>query len=263
MKLSSHVKIILSGCALFMLLVSIACPPSKSKNEKRKEARLHYEIAKSHFSRGDHLAALKELLKSVDLDENNPESQYLLGTTYYILERYPEAEKHLINAITLKEDYPDANNNLGNVYIAMGRWDDAIVNFEKCLEYILYQPNFPTVYTNIGIAHMKKGDMKQAELAFRTAIKLNEKFCPAHLNMGDLYSKQKRPQEAIMEYEKVLKFCPDTQFALLAHLYMGTELNTMGRREEACGHFFIVSKKTPDTELGLKAEQYIRLLKCR
>jgi len=261
MKILSEKAIAVGMCALFALTSIQACGFDK-KNSAQKKADLHYEIGRNHFRRGDYLAALKELLKSVEYEKEKPEAQYLLGTTYYVLNRYTQAEEHLKYAIKLNPDYPDALNNLGNVYLATEQWDKAIAQFEKCLDFILYQPNFPQVYTNIGIAYMRKGNLQDAENSFQTALRLSHKFCPARLNLGDLLGKRNRKNEALREYEKVIEYCPDSDYSLLAHFYMGMELNSIGRRQEACRHFLKVVRQKPDSDTGRKAREYSRILNC-
>ncbi len=249
-------------CVLLALTFVWGCKSGK-KNNIQEKADLHYEVGRNHFRRGDYVAALKELLQSVEFKKENPETQYLLGTTYYMLDRYTQAEEHLKYAIKLKPDYPDAINNLGNIYLATEQWDKAITQFEKCLDFILYQPNFPQVYTNMGIAYMRKGELEKAEDSFRTAIRLNEKFCPARLNLGDLLGKRNKKNEALREYEKVIEYCPDSNYSMVAHLCMGMELNSMNRHKEACRHFLKVVQQKPDSETGRKAREYLRLLNCR
>ncbi len=262
---NSYVAKFIALLCVAVLTVSLAgCNAHKKKRDRKKEqAKLYYELGRNHFGRSDYLAALRELRKSVEIISDDPEVQHLLGTTYFMLKHYLEAETHLKIAVKLNQEYPDAYNNLGNVYLAMGRWDEAITQFEKCFDFILYQPNFPQVYTNIGMAYARKGDPDKAEEAFRIAIKLNHKFCPAYLNLADLLSKAGQKNEAIMEYEKVIQICPNSQLSLMAHLYMGIELNSIGKKDEACRHFFMVVKKAPESEAAAKAGQYMRLLRCR
>jgi tetratricopeptide (TPR) repeat protein len=243
----------------------IHCHAGKKKTEDT--ADLHYRLGEEYFKNGDYLSALRELIKSVELDRKNPEAQYLLGTTYFHLGRYQDAERHLKIAIELKkgdrEGYPEAHNNLGNVYLQTGRYDEAIAEFEKCLDVIFYQPNFPKVYYNIGVAYMKKGDMAKAMENFKQAVKMDPAFCPAYLNMGDILAKDKKHQEAILEYQKILDYCPSTPIAGRARLLMGVELNEIGQKGKACEQFFEVIKEMPNSELAVKAGEYIRLLQCQ
>lgn len=252
--------------AVTIFLSASYSEPSKKKGKITEEAALHFNMGQDYFSKADYLSALKELLQAVELDRKNSEAYFLLGTTYYQLKRYTEAEQNLKIAIEMKkgdsEGYPMANNNLGNVYLELGRYDDAIAQFRICLGFIFYQPNFPMVQTNIGIAYMKKGDNAKAEESFRNAIKLDPVFCPAYLNMGELFGKIGRAPEAILEYKKVLEFCPATPIASRARLYLGLKLNDAGKKDEACEQFINVMKESPNSELSVKAGEYIRLLQC-
>jgi len=238
---------------------------AKKKVKPAEEADLHFRMGQDYFSKSDYLSALRELLQAVDLDKKNPEAYLLLGSTYYQLKRYSEAEQYLRTAIELKkgESYPQAYNNLGNVYLEMARYDDAISQFEKCLGSIFYQPNFPMVYTNMGIAYMKKGDVARAQENLMNAVKLDPNFCPAYLNLGELYGKSGKAQDAILAYQKVLDFCPATLIAARARLYMGVKLNETGKKKEACEQLILVMKESQQNpELSSKAGEYIRLLQC-
>ncbi len=243
------------------------CQASKKKSKAAERADIHRKIGADYFKRGDYLAALKELTKSVEFNKKDPDSQYLLGTIYFQLKRYPDAEEHLKVALALKkndpEGFPQAHNNLGNVYLAMGRYDEAIEQFEACLEYIFYQPSFPQTYTNLGISYTKKGDNEKAMESFKIAIKLAPKYCPARLNLGHLYGKLEKHNEAIIEYQKVVNTCGGTVISDRARLYMGVELNTSGRRSEACEQFFAVLTDSENTEIAAQAGEYVRLLQCK
>lgn len=263
-----RIKSIAVVLAIVFVAVSIPvihCHAGKKKTEDT--ADLHYRLGEEYFRNGDYLSALRELLKSVELEKKNPEAQYLLGTTYFHLGRYQDAERHLKIAIELKkgdrEGYPEAHNNLGNVYLQTGRYDEAIAEFEKCLDVIFYQPNFPRVYYNIGVAYMKKEDTAKAMENFKQAVKMDPSFCPAYLNMGDLLAKEKKHQEAIIEYQKILDYCPSTPIAGKARLLLGIELNEIGEKGRACEEFFAVIKELPNSELAIKAAEYIRLLQCQ
>lgn len=263
MKLFSIRGLLISTCVICAIVAFAACDPEKSKKSQIEQSKLHLEIGTSYFYKGDYISALRELMKSIELDPQNPDTNYLLGTTYYLLQKPIEAETYLLKTIQIQPDYPDAYNNLGSVYMSQGRYGDAIVQFEKCLTYILYQPNFPVVHTNIGIAYMKIGNAAKAEENFKAAIKMDDKFCPAHLNLADLLGKANRSSESVVEYERVLAFCGGTSLSLLANLYIAIELNNLGQKDEACKHLFTVIEQGPNTESAVKAQEYIRLMKCR
>jgi Tfp pilus assembly protein PilF len=241
----------------------INCHAPKKKIDKKEQARLHYQLGRNSFERNDYISALRELRQSVEIEPNDPDAQYWLGTTYLILEHYSEAETHLKNAIKLRKDYTDAYNTLGTVYIKTGRFDEAIAQFDLCLGDILYQASYPMIYANMGIAYMKKGDLKKAEESFRQAIKLNSKYCPARQYFGEFLSNTNRKDEAILEYENIIQLCPDSQYSWKAHLNLGIELNALGRKEEACQHFSQAQKGDPNSDISIKAAEYWRLLKCR
>jgi tetratricopeptide (TPR) repeat protein len=66
-------------------------------------------------------------------------------------------------------------------------------------EYIdgqLYNADRPEAYLNLGIVYSQSGDNVAAEKAYRQAIKLENQFAPAYVNLADLYRLQGMEQNA-------------------------------------------------------------------
>ena len=57
----------------------------------------------------------------------------------------------------------------------------------------------PVILTQIGCSYFELNDQKQAEFYLKEALKCNPDFGQAHAALCDLYIKQKRLQEAILE----------------------------------------------------------------
>lgn len=77
---------------------------------------------------------------------------------------------------------------------------------------------------NAGVVLQKQGKLQEAMQHYRSCIKADIQFRPAYVNLGALYSKVGKGDQAIQFFEKALKLAPDT--AILFNL--GSELYRKG-----------------------------------
>ncbi len=95
--------------------------------------------------------------------------------------------------------------NYGLALMAKGDYQNAEINYKKALELT---PNYPTLYTNLGILNNAMGNKTEAEEFFKKSISL-----PTSNHISDYYyasflSNHNRNSEAIEFLEKALKFYP-------------------------------------------------------
>jgi predicted O-linked N-acetylglucosamine transferase (SPINDLY family)/glycosyltransferase involved in cell wall biosynthesis len=80
---------------------------------------------------------------------------------------------------------------------------------------------------NLAVLLSDQGDTASAEAAYRSALAVNPRFSEAHLNLGTLLERMKRPEEALASWRNVLDYAnpqlaADRPFCLQA-------LNNLGR----------------------------------
>ena len=78
----------------------------------------------------------------------------------------------------------------------------------------------------MGIFHLGRGDLKQAEADYREALFLNHQLVPAYLNLADVLRAQGRDEEARNVLLQVLEFAPDS----------GDTLHALGLLETRAGN---------------------------
>ena len=59
----------------------------------------------------------------------------------------------------------------------------------------------PESHVNIGLVYVARGDFKLAETSYKTALRLQDSFTPAYINLADLYRLQQKDTEG----EKILR----------------------------------------------------------
>jgi Flp pilus assembly protein TadD len=98
-------------------------------------------------------------------------------------------------------------------------------------EAVRLNPDFAEAHANLGNAlNQQRGRSEEAEAAFREALRLKSGLPTAHKNLGVVLNQQGRHEEAEAELRKALNLKPD--FAE-AHSNLGIALHRQGRPEEA------------------------------
>ncbi len=115
----------------------------------------------------------KEALTTVEklqaVKGSNPDVTNLVGRAAFGAKSYPKAEQAFRKVIAQKPDYCYAMVNLGRVYIAMERWVDAdgiLRDAAACA------PKMAVVYESRGFALMKQKKLEEAIVQFDKALVL-------------------------------------------------------------------------------------------
>ncbi|MDP2924685.1 MAG: tetratricopeptide repeat protein [Candidatus Omnitrophota bacterium] len=116
---------------------------------------------------------------------------------------------------------PNLLNNIGDVLIKLKMYAEAQGVIKKAIEY---NPNYFEAYNNLGVAIVKSGgQLNDAELQYRTAVKLNPSYSIARYNLGNVLFRKAMLREAAAEYEIVVSIDPKDALAYfnLAYSYFG------------------------------------------
>ena len=106
-----------------------------------------------------------------------------------------------------RSDWGDAipYYNQANRYLAAQRYDDAARRYNDAIAIYKFDPDF---YINLGVAYRKLGDFPNAELALKSALKLNDKDWMPWSDLANIYLKQDKLQEAVKTFQRTLKCSP-------------------------------------------------------
>lgn len=196
--------IILTGCAEDMAF-------------RKRQSQAKADLGKSLVAQGNLTAGLNELLKAVELDPNNPETQNELALAYREMNLYSQAITHFEKATELRADYSEAYNNLGTVYLILAKWDRAINCFRNALRNTIYAtPHF--AHNNLGLAYHEKGEFKKAVESYLKAIQFQPSFSRAFHNLGVTYEAMNEWDEAIEAYKESIRHAPEDP---RSHFYLG------------------------------------------
>lgn len=158
-----------------------------------------------------------------ELEPRNPLYDLRLGALKLLevqmeetTEENVEQKKQLVEeAKTLFEQSRDKNPSFAPAYYqlsivheALGNIDDAIANIYVSYRIIPNDVNYTYNLARLLQTRDGEGDAEDAEILLKQILGQNDKEVTALLNLGLLYEKQNKRDEAVAEYKKILVIIP-------------------------------------------------------
>lgn len=103
--------------------------------------------------------------------------------------------------------------NLGTVYFNLRSWKDAERHYRKALEV---DPEYALAHYNLGNLYDEKGDRAQALTHYQAALRLHPNYADAHYNIALVYQALNQPWRAVQHWRKYLKLDPTSTWAEIA-----------------------------------------------
>src|SRR5262249_44516545 len=184
------------------------------------------------------------LRKALADDPTNPTIYYHLGNEYARTRRPRDAMKlyqgGLRNGLTNAWLF----SRLAYLFLQQGDRDEAIANFEKAAQL---NPSDNESLNDLGMAYLEKGQLADAERAFRWSVSADDKYPLAHNGLG-LVAIQKHDLQAAREhFEKAVQLDADL---LEAQLNLGRIYQIMGAHTRARACFEAFLEKASPKEYG-------------
>jgi len=166
--------------------------------------QLRQVLAQSYLSGGEYDKAKAEFEQMLKRDPNSPEVHMLLGEAYDGLNQPKDAIAEY-RAATSQGYLPNAHFGLGYLLWKEHRFDEASVEFRKELAS---DPSHAQALAYLGDVVLKHGQAKSAEGMLLQAIAHQKDIRIAHLDLGVIYSDQKRYQEAVAQLKQAIALDP-------------------------------------------------------
>jgi type IV pilus biogenesis/stability protein PilW len=179
---------LLMGSLAIILLTG--CAGSQESRKRVSESEGHYKEGVS-FLQTDQQRAFVALHKAIELNPENFEAHYTLGSIYFQRKELPEAEREFRKATDLNRNSGEAYNYLGRTLLLQGRWSEATEALKTATTLPLY-PTPDIAFTDLGWVLEKQGDLDGAIAAYESALRTDPPNIPrpyVHLWIGRLYMK--------------------------------------------------------------------------
>lgn len=146
-------------------------PREKKTINREKEAEHYFQQGLMLEETGAPAAeAIRAYEKAVELNPSAAGALVNLGTIYYRLRKYDEAEAWYRRALEVDADYPLAHFNLGNLYDERGDPARARQSYSTALRL---HPNYADAHFNLALLSEKTGDPLNAVRHWKAYLKLD------------------------------------------------------------------------------------------
>jgi len=222
----------------------------KGKNLMPNDVTASEALAQIYENSGIYLPeslnlAEKEYQRALELEPNNPNFYVRLGqikTKKVAAKEDAEDKKKTIEesrelfqkALEVRKTSDTAYYNLALAQEYLGQLDEAITSMTKAASIQRNNINYVFNLARLFQARGGENDDKLAESLFKQILGVNDREINTHFNLGLLYEKTERRDEAKEEYEKVLDLLPsgsdkarDQLKKMISNIELGIE-NTPG-----------------------------------
>ena len=151
------------------------------------------------YKRGDYQQALPILQDSAGKAIDNPELQFHLGMTAYMMGQTDLARDALKKAATATKDFPGKDESKHRLALLDGGTELSISQLEAMAKK---HPNDVIVQMRLGEAYEKQGGAEKAAGAFEQALKLNPKLTVATTKLSQLYAGPLENKEKALAYAR-------------------------------------------------------------
>lgn len=185
---------------LILLLTGCATNSPITKSPEQKKAELYYSHGSKALIIKDYTSALKNLLKSVEYDDNNSKAHNNLGMAYFFKKNLSKAKFHLKKSLSINPKNSDARNNLGSIYLHEKKYNLAKKEYITVTKDLVY-PLQHRVYYNLALIDLVYNRINKATKNLLKSVSENETYCPSFFQLGAI-SLQKREYHQALDYFK-------------------------------------------------------------
>src|SRR5437762_2066291 len=165
-------------------------------------AQARYLLGHAYLGLGraaDAVGEFQELLKTAP---SNTVARYSLGVAQLQAGQSKDALKELDAVAAPMRNIPEYHLQHARAYLAVGRGDDA-VKAAITAEQLATQTPQPSAM--LGAIYATRGDLKRAEEMYARALEIDPKFLPGRIGLGNVYDVDRRPEEALKQYDAALQ----------------------------------------------------------
>jgi Tfp pilus assembly protein PilF len=192
--------------AFCLALLASSCAHVSERD--KEQSNLRYELALQNVVKEPQMA-LREVEQALKFDPGNADAWHIKGLLLHkSYGRLEEAQQAFVKALELKKPFSHANVNLGNLYMDQKRYEDAIEQFQKALDDVMY-PDPYIAQGNLGWAYFRRGDSPRAIEFIKNALSVNPKYCLGEVWLGQIYEAQGSTAESCKYYGRYREHCPE------------------------------------------------------
>jgi tetratricopeptide (TPR) repeat protein len=145
---------------------------------------------------------------AISLNPKNPKLYLDFAAIEFAKRDFNNAKIFTAKALEIKPNYTDAYYSQANIALAEDNTDGASA---ALLQITKINPNDPEAYYSLGVIAYNTRSWSEAQEYLRKAIRLVPQYSNARYFLGLALDREGRSDEAIVEFEEILKYNPDNQ----------------------------------------------------
>ena len=165
-------------------------------------AQARYLLGHAYLGLGRAADAVGEFQELIKTTPSNTLARYSLGVAQLQAGQPKDALKELEAVAAPMRSIPEYHLQRARNYLALGRGDDA-VKAATTAEQLA--PQTPEPSAMLGAIYATRGDLKKAEEMYARALEIDPKFLHGRIGLGNVYDLDRRPEEALKQYDTALQ----------------------------------------------------------
>jgi type IV pilus assembly protein PilF len=212
-------KHVTSGFLLSILLVTLAACSTTSTTtvDKQEEnlveaSKLNVDLALGYIKRDQLAVAQEKLDKAIKQDPKNLDAFTTMAYLKTLIGENQEAVNFYLDAIDIKPSDPGLHNSYGGLLCKIGKFDEGLKEIKIAYENPFYETPY-LAFANAGTCYLKQGNLQQAELMLRKALRVNPDYTGALISMAEIGIASKKYLMArayIQRYHAKVKPTPES-----------------------------------------------------
>ena len=182
--------------------------------------------------------AVSEFEAAVRLAPGRAEAHYNLGNSLRLWGDSVGAERALRTALSIQPYFPEAHFVLGLLFgDQVGSEHLGLPEFQAAIKQ---KPNYAAAHFNIGIIHLKTGELERALQEFRLAVRATPQSAEYRIRLGHTLARLNQGTEAIVELRYAVELNPDS---FEAHYQLGRTLLKQEKNSEAAHRHIDIARR--------------------
>ncbi|MGL1891526.1 MAG: tetratricopeptide repeat protein [Spirochaetaceae bacterium] len=169
-------------------------------------ASSQYELGRLYTDHEDYDRALELFIKAKSLDESSVKFQMGVALAYFNLEDYSESIEIYESILSLDKSKSEVYYNLSLARAKISDYDSALTDITKAIEI---DPELAKYHYTKGEISEALGDENSAAGHYLNAVKLDNYYYKPMLNLGNIYDRVGRFEDAIKLLQFALKLKPN------------------------------------------------------
>jgi S1-C subfamily serine protease/Tfp pilus assembly protein PilF len=202
-----------------------------------------------HMELKNYALATEAFENAVRLKGDAVESHAMLGTAYFLQQKYREAARSMENASRLAPRDPKYHAAAGRCYMELNMPDRAVGPYKKATTLA---PGDAVYASRLGDAYFAMLQYADAMMAYQRALKLNAADDDAYVSLGQCFMNLRRNDEAEAPLRKALSLNPRSA---RAHLQLGVWQLEKNQPGSALASFQAAAKLDPGGKIGQAASR--------